>query len=269
MHPQHQPLRAAEPVLIIDDRGRRYYIKELQPGRVFQTHHIGLLPHELLIGRPPGVRVQTDRGVSVVCLRPGLEDTILNLKRRTQIIYPKDLGMLLIRGNLFPGATVLESGIGSGASALIFLRFLGRDGHLISYEQRAEFARLAQKNLERARDLYGDGGARHTVEIRNVYDGIDARDVDTILLDVPEPHRAAGHAAAALRPGGTLLAWLPTTLQVYDLVRALQQDDVWGDISTVEMLQRPWDVGENTIRPAHRMVAHTGFLVSARRLVTA
>lgn len=263
---QRQPLQPGEPVLIVDDRGRGYQVR-LQAGKMFQTHRIGLLPHDWLIGRPPGVRVRTDRGVTVTCLRPSLEDAILGLKRRTQIIYPKDLGLILIRGNLFPGATVLEAGIGSGASAMIFLRFLGPDGHLISYEQREEFARLARANLDEARALYGDAGARHTVRIADVYQGIEERNVDTVLLDVPEPQRAAPHAAEALRPGGTLLCWLPTALQVYALVRHLQADDRWAAVETTESLLRPWDVAENSIRPAHRMVAHTGFLISARRVV--
>ncbi|HEX6990012.1 MAG TPA: tRNA (adenine-N1)-methyltransferase [Bacillota bacterium] len=263
---RRQPFRPGEPVIVLDDRGRRYHIT-LQLGKVFQTHRIGLLPHDAVIGQPPGTRIGTDRGVVVVCLRPTLEDAVLGLKRRTQIIYPKDLGLILVRGDIFPGATVVESGIGSGAAAMVLLRFLGAGGHLISYELREEFARLASRNLEQARSWWGDSGARHTVRIGDVYDGIDERDVDTVLLDVPEPHRAAPHAAAALRPGGTLLCWLPTALQVYALVRHLQQDPRWASIETGEMLMRPWDVAENSVRPAHRMVAHTGFLISARRVV--
>lgn len=264
---QREPFRPGEPVLVLDDRGRRYDVV-LQPGRVFQTHRIGLLPHDAVIGRPPGVRLYTDRGMPVVCLRATLEDAVLHIKRRTQIIYPKDLGLILIRGNIFPGATVVESGIGSGAAAMTLLRFLGPGGHLISYELREEFARLAGRNLDQARQYWGDSGARHTVRIGNVYDGIEERDVDTVLLDVPEPHRAAPHAAEALRPGGTLLCWLPTALQVYTLVRHLQGDPRWAAVETVELLMRPWDVSENSIRPAHRMVAHTGFLISARRVET-
>lgn len=260
------PFRPGEPVLLVDDRGRRYYLR-LAEGKIFQTHRIGLLPHDDIIGREPGVRLLTQKNVPVTCLRPSLEDFILGvLRRRTQIIYPKDLGLILMRGNIFPGARVLESGIGSGASALLFTRFLGKDGHLISYEQRPEFARLAQSNLEEARRWLGDVGATHTIVIGNVYDGIEHTDLDTILLDVPEPYRALDHAVEALRPGGSLLCWLPTTIQVYDTVRHLQKDPRWGLIETVENLVRPWDIGENTIRPAHRMVAHTGFLISARRL---
>lgn len=260
------PFREGEPVVLLDDRGRRYQLR-LKRGKVFQTQRIGLLPHDRIIGRRPGVRLTTGRDVSVTCLRPSLEDYITDtLRRRTQILYPKDLGMIIMRGNIFPGAVVLEAGIGSGAAALMLTRLLGPDGHLISYEQRPEFARLAENNLAEARRWLGDSGARHTILLRDVYQGIDHMDLDTILLDVPEPYRALDHAAGALRPGGALLCWLPTTIQVYDTVRHLQQDPRWGAIETTESLVRPWDVGENTIRPAHRMVAHTGFLISARRV---
>lgn len=263
---QRLPFRDGEPAVLLDDRNRRYYLR-LQPGKIFQTHRIGLVPHDAIIGKPPGIMVKSSRDVKVVVLRPTFEEYILGfLKRQTQIIYPKDLGLILMRGNIYPGAVVLESGIGSGASALLFTRFLGSEGHLISYESRPEFAQLAQANLEEARRWLGNFGARHTVVVADVYEGIHYHDVDTILLDVPEPYRAAPHAAEALRPNGTLLCWVPTTLQVYDTVRHLQEDDRWGAIETIENLVRPWDIGLNTIRPAHRMVAHTGFLISARKL---
>lgn len=262
--PVRGPLAEGETVVVLDDRGRRYHLL-LRRGRVFQTHHIGLLPHERIIGQPDGVRLRTERGAEVTCLRPTLEEALQTLPRRTQILFPKDIGLILLRGNVVPGSTVLESGIGSGALACALLRYLGPGGHLISYELRPEFARLAEENVARFRAAFGDAGARHTVRIRDVYEGIEERDLDTVILDVPEPWRAVAGAAEALRPGGVLLAWVPTALQLYETAMALQQDARFADVAVTETLLRPWDVGPQTARPAHRMVAHTGFLISARR----
>ncbi len=161
---------------------------------------------------------------------------------------------------------MLEAGLGAGASAIFLLRFLGPEGQLTSYESREEFAQLAAKSIREVQDLYGDSGTPHSVVLRDIYEGIDERDLDAVLLDVPEPERAVEHVATALRPGGALMSWLPTTLQVYSLVRMLQQDPNWTLIETTESLLRPWEVSQNSIRPAHRMVAHTGFLISARRV---
>lgn len=261
---RRMPLCEGERVVVLDDRGRRYHLT-LRRGRIFQTHRVGLLPHDRLIGLPEGSRVATERGAVVTVLRPTLEEALQTVPRRTQILFPKDIGLILLRGSVLPGATVLEAGIGSGALAAALLRYLGPDGHLISYEVRPEFAHLAEENLAAFRAAFGDAGARHTIRIRDVYEGIEERDLDTVILDVPEPWRAVGHAADALRPGGSLLCWVPTALQLYEVARALQEDPRYGDVAVSETLLRPWDVGPQTARPAHRMVAHTGFLISARR----
>ncbi|MEX2356075.1 MAG: tRNA (adenine-N1)-methyltransferase [Thermaerobacterales bacterium] len=260
-----RPFAAGEAAVIFDPARNRHYFVQLRPGRTFQTHKSGYIRHNDLIGQPDGARLPTSRGNVFICFRPTLEDHLLNLPRRTQILYPKDLGLILLKSNIYPGARVLEAGIGSGSLATVLMRFLGPSGHLFSYEVREEFASLAAENLALARQRYSDGGADHTLRMRDVYEGIPDDDLDTVLLDVPEPARAVDHVAGALRPGGMLLSWLPTTLQVYTLVRGLQQDDRFFDVGTVEVLARPWDVAPNSIRPAHRMVAHTGFLIHARR----
>jgi tRNA (adenine57-N1/adenine58-N1)-methyltransferase len=197
-----------------------------------------------------------------------LEDYILKgLRRRTSIIHPKDLATLLIRGDIYPGARVLEAGIGSGAASLILLRHLGPTGFLCSYERRLEFQELALQNIEKAHALYGDPGTQHQVVARDIYqDGVDERDLDMILLDLPEPHRATHHALEALRPGGSLLCWLPTVTQVYLLVRQLQNEPDWAVVDTRETLERAWEIGEDAMRPYHRMVGHTGFWIRARKL---
>lgn len=263
---RRQPFAEGDDAVIIDTASGRQYFIQLAAGRTFQTHRSGYFRHEQLFGRPDGSIIATDRGRHIIALRPTLEGHLLNLTRQTQILYPKDLGLILLKGDIFPGAKVLEAGIGSGALSTTLLRFLGPEGHLISYEIRESFARLAQNNTARARRLYGDGGGRHTVRDHDIYTGIVDHDLDTVILDVPEPVRCIEHAVEALRPGGVLLTWVPTTLQVYDFVRALQESGLFAAVETVEVLMRPWDVGARTIRPAHRMVAHTGFLISGRRL---
>ena len=251
-------------VLLIGPRNRRHMF-QLLPGGLFHHSHTGHVAHDEIVGRPPGCRFLSRQGIPIVCLRPTLERYVLKkLRRRTQIIYPRDSTQILIRGDIYPGARVLEAGLGSGSVALVLLRFLGPQGHLISYERREEFASMARDTLAEFAGLYGSSGARHTVVLEDVYEGIRETDLDAILLDVPEPERAVDSAAAALRPGGTLLCWLPTALQVYRLVRMLQRGPEWAHIETTESLVRPWHVSEASIRPVHRMVAHTGFLVSAR-----
>ena len=263
---QRAPFREGEPVLLIGPKNKRHMF-QLLPGGLFHHSHTGHVSHDEIVGKAPGCRFLSRQGAPVVCLRPTLERYILKkLRRRTQIIYPRDSTQILIRGDIYPGARVLEAGLGSGSVALVLLRFLGPQGHLISYERREEFASMAQRTLSEFADLYGASGARHTVVLEDVYDGIREKDLDTILLDVPEPERAIDSAAAALRPGGSLLCWLPTALQVYRLVRKLQRGPDWAHVETTESLVRPWHVSEASIRPVHRMVAHTGFLVSARRV---
>lgn len=265
---QRLPFREGEPVIIVDDRGRKHVLK-LRKGA--QTHHgrTGLVQHDWIIGHPPGLRILAGEEVNFTCLRPTLEDYLLKvLKRHTQIIYPKDLGTLLTRANLFSGARVLEAGIGAGSAALLFRRFLGGEGELVSYERRPEFARRTAAMLEEFQALYGACDATHRLEVRDVYEGIAERDLDAVLLDLPEPHRAAPEAAKALRANGCLLCWLPTVIQVFELVRHLKSDPCWTEIQTTESLVRPWTVSTQSIRPCQNMIGHTGFLISARKTLT-
>jgi tRNA (adenine57-N1/adenine58-N1)-methyltransferase len=146
------------------------------------------------------------------------------------------------------------------------MRFLGAKGTLISYERREEFVATATSNIEEFKNLYGDPGATHKIVLGDVYEAIDEDDLDMVVLDVPEPHRALPSVLKSLRAGGTILCWLPTVTQVYLLVRSLQDNPGWTGIETRETLQRSWDVAENAMRPYHRMVGHTGFLIRARKL---
>ncbi|ADU50256.1 tRNA (adenine-N(1)-)-methyltransferase [Thermaerobacter marianensis DSM 12885] len=259
------PLAMGELVVFVDAKLRRR-LQRLRPGRVFQAPAGGIVRHESVAGLPEGSSVTTSTGGRLWVLRPTLEEYVLAMPRRTQVIYPKDLGQIVVRSNLGPGGRVLEAGVGSGATTLALLRAVGPAGRVISYERRPEFARLARENVER---FFGSLPPWWQVEIRDVYQGIDERDLDAVVLDVPEPFHCVDSAARALRPGGVLLCWLPTTNQVQELVTALRRHPAWDLIETVELLLRPWHVTAASVRPEHRMVAHTGFLVTARRVVPA
>jgi tRNA (adenine57-N1/adenine58-N1)-methyltransferase len=246
-----------EAVLLVDARGRRHLVR-LRPGASFHTHS-GIVEHDRLIGRPDGVTVRSSGGARYVALRPTLAEFVLEMPRGAQIIYPKDLGAILMLADVYPGARVLEAGVGSGALSLAMLR-AGAD--LVGYELRPEFAAIAKANVA-AMGLE----VRYRVEGRDAYLGIEERSLDRIVLDLPEPWRVVGHAEQALRPGGLLVAYLPTINQTADLRQALSVSS-FGLAETVEVLERRWHIEGRSVRPDHRMVAHTGFLTRARLLQT-
>lgn len=251
-----------ERVLLIDPKDRRYLVR-LQCGGRFQTHS-GILEHDDVIGSAPGALVVARRpggdgeGRRFLAFRPTLADLVVKMPRGAQVIYPKDLGAILLAADLFPGARVLESGVGSGALSMAALRA----GCIVTgYELREDFAARAQANVVA---LLGED-APYTVEVRDVYAGIDARDLDRILLDLPEPWQVVPHAEEALAPGGILLAYLPTINQTAELRAALARSG-FVLAETIEVLHRSWHVEGRSVRPDHRMVAHTGFLTTARLL---
>jgi tRNA (adenine57-N1/adenine58-N1)-methyltransferase len=245
-------------VLLIDAKDRRYLIT-LVPGASFHTH-AGIVAHDEVIGRTEGSRVAGSTSRSFLVLRPTLSDVVLKMPRGAQVIYPKDLGAILLAADLAPGQRVLEAGVGSGALSLTALR-AGVD--LVGYEIREDFAARARANV--AAHLGPLPPERYRVEVRDVTEGIDERGLDRVLLDLPEPERVVAGAAVALRPGGILLAYLPTINQTA-LVRAALEQAGFGLAETVEILRRTWHVEPRSVRPDHRMVAHTGFLTTARRL---
>jgi tRNA (adenine57-N1/adenine58-N1)-methyltransferase len=184
------------------------------------------------------------------------------LPRTAQVIYPKDLGPILIWADLFPGARVVEAGVGAGALSMALLRAIGDDGKLFSYEIREDFAALAQKNVSR----YFGPAPNWRITLGDVGAALDENEIDRVLLDLPEPWSVIESVWKALRPGGILLCYLPTVLQVKGLVDALRDDKRFACIETSESLMRFWHFKGMSARPEHRMVAHTGFLTSARRL---
>jgi tRNA (adenine57-N1/adenine58-N1)-methyltransferase len=205
-----------------------------------------------------GVTVTTSTGRGFLVLRPTLADVVLKMPRGAQVIYPKDLGAILMAADLGPGQRVLEAGVGSGALSMAVLRC---GASVVGYELREDFAARARSNVEA---MLGPGAA-YRVELRDVTAGIDERDLDRVLLDMPEPWRVLPHAAAALRPGGILLAYLPTVNQTAEL-RAALDSGPYALAETVEVLHRTWHVTPRSVRPDHRMVGHTGFLTTARKV---
>lgn len=250
-------LGAGERVLLVDAKERRYLIN-LRVGASFHTH-VGIVDHDDLIGAREGSTILGSTGRRFLVVRPTLSDAVLKMPRGAQVIYPKDLGAILIEADISPGVRVLEAGVGSGALSMALLR-AGAD--VVGYELREDFAERARSNVAA---MVGDG-APYRVELRDVYDGIEERGLDRILLDLPEPWRVLEHAGAAMRPGGILCAYLPSINQTAQLRNAMEPAG-FGMASTLEVLHRTWHIEERSVRPDHRMVGHTGFLTTGRLLL--
>lgn len=250
--------RAGEKALLLDRKGRRYLVT-LAEGGEFHTH-AGPVAHDDLIGQSEGTTLRSTSGAAYIAVRPTLAEFVLKMPRGAQVIYPKDLGQILVMADVFAGARVLEAGVGSGALSMTLLR---AGAAVIGYEIRADFAARARTNV--AAYLGEEAAARFSVEERDVYEGIDEEGLDRVVLDLPEPWRVVKHAATALRPGGILLAYVPSVSQVAQLRETLEESP-FGMAETLEVLLRTWHVEGQAIRPDHRMVAHTGFLTSARLL---
>lgn len=252
------PLQAGELVLLTDRKGRRYLIT-LAEGQEFHTH-AGLLAHDKLIGGPEGAQARTSRNAELTVWRPTLSDYVLKMPRGAQVVYPKDSAAILMQADVFPGARVLESGVGSGALSLSLLR---AGATVVGYEIREDFAQRAAENV--GRFLGSDATGRYQVEIKDCYQGISHQQLDRVVLDLPEPWQVVSHAAASLQPGGILAAYTPSIVQAARLREACDSGP-WAAASTVEILQRGWHIEGDAIRPEHRMVGHTGFVTSVRRL---
>jgi tRNA (adenine57-N1/adenine58-N1)-methyltransferase len=250
-------LGVGERVMLIDAKDRHYLVT-LKEGSAFHTH-AGIVQHDDVIGALEGSLIRSSTERSFLVLRPTLSDVVLKMPRGAQVIYPKDLGAILMQADVGPGMRVLEAGVGSGALSMTLLRAGAR---VTAYEIREDFAQHAIKNVH---DMLGED-VDYDVKIRDVTEGIDEVDLDRVILDMPEPWDVVKHAEGALRPGGIFLAYLPTINQTQLLREALHHNS-FGLEETVEILRRTWHIDGRSVRPDHRMVAHTGFLTSARRLV--
>jgi tRNA (adenine57-N1/adenine58-N1)-methyltransferase len=260
MEPPGRWLRAGDPVLFIDHKEREY-LRVLQPGTRLHVRR-GTVLVDALIGTDEGCVVRNRAQESFLVLRPTFAQLVPNLPRKAQVIYPKDIGPILLWGDIYPGATVVEVGAGPGALTMALLRTVGPAGRVISYEARADFAEMARSNVIRFH------GSAPNWEIRqaDARDGFAERDVDRLTCDIAEPWGLLPGAATALRPGGVLVAYVPTVLQVKNLVDSLRAHGSFAAAQSFETLTRFWHVKQLSVRPQHRMVAHTGFIVTARRV---
>jgi len=254
-------LAEGELILLVDKVGRRHRVRLKAGDR--HSIHSGLIRHDELIGRPEGVVVTTQMGARLLAVRPTFAEQVTGRRRQAQPIYPKDLGAILIAADLYPGARVLEAGTGTGALTLAALRAVGPAGEVISYEAREEFLEAAKRGIV---ETLGALPPNLTLKLGDVYLGVEERDVDRVLLDLAEPWQAAPGLKAALRPGGIVFAHCPNVSQIQRFFDCLRELRGFGMLEAFELLQRGWTVRGRSMRPSHRMVAHTGFLCFARRL---
>ncbi|HVM10903.1 MAG TPA: tRNA (adenine-N1)-methyltransferase, partial [Actinomycetota bacterium] len=254
----HRPLAAGDRIVLVDSRGRRYLLN-LADGGVFHWHG-GTIAHDEVIGQPEGTRVRAPSGAALTAFRPRLADFVLKMGRGAQVIYPKDLGPMLIYGDVYPGASVLEAGTGSGALTMALCRAVGAEGRVVSCELRPGFADVARRNIG---SFFGSIPPQLELRTADVRE-LDGERFDRMLLDLPDPWAALPAATRVLEPGGVFCAYLPTTAQVQSLVLNLEKAG-FGEVETFEVLHRSWHVSARSVRPDHRMVGHTGFLTTARR----
>jgi tRNA (adenine57-N1/adenine58-N1)-methyltransferase catalytic subunit len=256
-----QPLSAGELVVLTDRKGRRYLVT-LAPGEQWHSH-AGMVDHDALIGVVEGTAVRTNRNMEVTVLRPTREDFVLKMKRGAQVIYPKDQAMIVAGADVRPGCTVVEAGAGSGALTMALLAAVGPEGRVISFEHRDDHAAVARRNVER---FLGGTPENWELRIDDVASGLAGVRAHRVVLDLLEPWAVVQAAGDALAPGGVLLTYTPTVPQVMRTTERLWDDGRFTQVRTSETLVRGWDVDGLAVRPAHRMVAHTAFLTTARRV---
>lgn len=256
-----RPLAEGELILLVDKVGRRHRVR-LKAGERHSLHS-GLIVHDDLIGRPEGVIVTTQLGARLLAVRPTFAEQVTGRQRQAQPIYPKDLGAILVAADIHPGARVLEAGTGTGALTLALLRAVGDSGEVVSYEQREEFLEAARRAIV---ETLGAIPPNLILKLGDVYLGIEEHNLDRVLLDLPEPWQAVPVIKAAIRPGGIVFAHCPNVSQVQRFFDCLRDVRGFGMLEVFEVLQRGWTVRGRSLRPSHRMVAHTGFLCFARRL---
>ncbi|HEX6361163.1 tRNA (adenine-N1)-methyltransferase [Actinophytocola sp.] len=253
------PFGVGDRVQLTDPKGRHYTLV-LAAGEHYHTHR-GAVAHDDLIGQPEGSLVTSAGGTAYLALRPRLADYVLSMPRGAQVIYPKDTGQIVMWGDIFPGARVLEAGAGSGALTCSLLRAVGPAGCVTSYEVREDHAEHAVRNVTA---FFGERPPNWDLRVRDL--ATHEGEVDRVILDMLSPWEMLPTVAASLIPGGVLVAYVATTTQLSKVTEALREQQCWTEPEAWETLMRPWHVVGLAVRPDHRMVAHTAFLLTARRL---
>ena len=263
--PRRGLLTAGERVQLTGPRGRLHTIT-LEPGARFGTHR-GELTHDSIIGLPDGSVVEASNGDAFLVLRPRLADLVMSMPRGAAIVYPKDAAQIIAVADVFPGATVVEAGAGSGALSLWLLRAVGEHGRLISFERRQEFADIARANVV---SVMGSEPRQWELVIGDLVHALPTRvasaSVDRIVLDMLAPWECLDVVAEALAPGGILVCYVATVTQLSRVAEAIRATGLFTEPAPSETIVRGWHVEGLAVRPDHRMVAHTAFLITARRL---
>ncbi|PPG11212.1 MULTISPECIES: tRNA (adenine-N1)-methyltransferase [unclassified Rathayibacter] len=263
---QHSgPFRAGDRVQLTGPKGRMNTIT-LVPGKVFHTHRGGI-EHDTVIGLPDGSVVTNTVGVEHLALRPLLADFVMSMPRGAAIVYPKDAAQILALADVFPGARVVEAGVGSGALSLWLLRAVGPTGRLSSFERREEFADVARANIETFLGYTPDNWSVTVGDLVEALPGtVPSGEADRVVLDMLAPWECLDVAAEALTPGGVLLCYVATVTQLSRTAEAIRASGLFTNPSSNETMVRGWHVEGLAVRPDHRMIGHTGFLITARRL---
>ncbi|WP_141575058.1 tRNA (adenine-N1)-methyltransferase [Actinomadura sp. WMMA1423] len=257
----HGPFRPGDQVQLTDPKGRINTIT-LQPGKVYHSHK-GSVPHDEMIGSPEGSVFRSSGGTEYLAFRPLLADFTLRMPRGAAVVYPKDAAQIVAMADIFPGARVVEAGAGSGALTCFLLRAVGEHGVVSSYERRPDFADIARANVEK---FFGGPHPAWRLTVGSLEDAIAESDVDRVVLDMLAPWETLDAVAKALVPGGMVCAYVATTTQMSRVVEDLRSHGRFAEPYAFETMLRSWHVDGLAVRPDHRMVGHTGFLVTARRL---
>jgi tRNA (adenine57-N1/adenine58-N1)-methyltransferase len=259
------PFRAGERVQLTDPKGKLATIA-LVEGGAFHTHR-GYFSHDDLIGAPEGTVVRTTSGIEYLALRPLLSDYTLSMPRGAAVVYPKDAGQIVAMADIFPGARVIEAGVGSGALTLSLLRAVGDQGYLHSIERREDFAAIARGNVEA---FFGETHPAWELSIGDLSDVLPEVEqpgsIDRVVLDMLAPWENLDAVAEALIPGGVLICYVATTTQLSRLAEDLRDHGAFGEPEAWETMIRGWHLEGLAVRPQHRMIGHTGFLLSVRRM---
>lgn len=251
-------------VQLSDAKGRKHTVI-LESGKRFHTSHGGI-DHDDLIGLPEGVVVNSSKGTPYLALRPLLADFVLSMPRGAAVIYPKDAATIVAMADVYPGCTVVEAGTGSGALCCSLLRAVGDEGTVISFERREDFAAVARDNVAAFFGTLPPAADLRVGEFTDAGTDLAAGTADRVILDMLAPWDSAEEAARVLRPGGVLCCYVATTTQMSRIVETLRAAACWTEPESMEVLLRTWHVQGLAVRPDHRMIGHTGFLVLARRL---